>query len=95
MTLRPLPRLPSPKSRSISSPRHDSRSPSRSRSRSVHLQQARYLHFQDPRFTAKFMAKYLNSRPAFNDVSYDFATQSEITIHGNMPASASTCVCTG
>ena len=51
------------------------------------LQNARYLQFRDPRVTAKSMAKYLNGGPAFDDVSYDFATPSEITIHGNMHGS--------
>jgi hypothetical protein len=51
------------------------------------LRQARYLHFQDPRYTARFIAKYLNGGPAFDDVSYDFATPSEITIHGNLHGS--------
>ena len=51
------------------------------------LQQARYLHFQDPRFTAKFMAEYLNSGPAFDDVFYGVATPFEITLHGNLHGS--------
>ena len=51
------------------------------------LQPARYLHFQDPRFTAKFMAKYLNGGPAFDDVFYGVATPFEITLHGNLHGS--------
>lgn len=51
------------------------------------LQHARYLHFQDPRFTAKFMAKYLNGGPAFDDVFYGVATPFEITLHGNLHGS--------
>jgi hypothetical protein len=50
-------------------------------------QQARYLHFQDPRFTAKFMAKYLNGGSAFDDVFYGVATPFEITLHGNLHGS--------
>jgi hypothetical protein len=49
--------------------------------------QARYLHFQDPRFTAKFMAEYLNGGPAFDDVFYGVATPFEITLHGNLHGS--------
>ena len=51
------------------------------------LQHARYLHFQDPRFTAKFMADYLNGGPAFDDVVYGVAIPSEITLHGNLHGS--------
>jgi hypothetical protein len=50
-------------------------------------QQARRLHFQDPRFTAKFMANYLNGGPAFDDVFYGVATPFEITLHGNLHGS--------
>ena len=53
----------------------------------VHLQQARYLRFQDPRFTANFMAKYLNGGPAFDDVFYGVAIPSEITLHGDLHGS--------
>ena len=51
------------------------------------LQHARYLHFQDPRFTAKFMADYLNGGPAFDDVVYGVAIPSEITLHGSLHGS--------
>ena len=51
------------------------------------LEHARYLHFQDPRFTAKFMAKYLDGGPAFDHVFYDVATPFEIMLHGNLHGS--------
>jgi hypothetical protein len=55
------------------------------RSSGLHL--ARYFYFDDPPLTAKFMAEYLNSGPAFDDVVYDVVTPFEIMLHGDLNGS--------